>query len=90
MIRNDLVEMKEDAELLVLLFRKKTTSIYAHSSLFAILPPAACPAESLNCICVAESPPPANRGHKMVYMEQKEGSRHFAVHPDVRQTPKRV
>jgi hypothetical protein len=45
---------EEDAELLVLLFRKKRTSIYARSSLFATLPPGACPAEPSATLCIAE------------------------------------
>jgi hypothetical protein len=45
-----------DAELLVLLFRKKRTSIRARSSLFATSPPGACPAESLSYLCVAGPP----------------------------------
>jgi hypothetical protein len=47
---------EEDAELLVLLFRKKRKSIYARSSLFATPPPGACLAESFSCLCIAEPP----------------------------------
>jgi hypothetical protein len=47
--------MKEDTELLVLLFREKKTSIYARLSLFATLPSGVCPTESLDYLYVAES-----------------------------------
>src|SRR5271163_802558 len=53
-LRLESVRQKEDAELLVLLFGRKRTSIYARSSLFATLPPGACPADSFSYLCAAE------------------------------------
>jgi hypothetical protein len=89
---------KEDAELLVSLFRKERKDIYIDT-----LDPPGClrlpcclrhlgPAQ-LSPSATSVSPnlyELANGGHAVVYIEQKrqkEGSRHFAVHPDVRKTP---
>jgi hypothetical protein len=83
--------MKEDVELLVLLFGKKN-DVYiwrarpclppCHLGPAQLIPSAA--SVQLNLYDLA------NRGHNMVYIEQKEGPGHFAVHPDVRQTPEGV
>ena len=78
-LRLDTARWEEDAELLVLLFRKKTTSIYARSS---CLPPChlSChlgPAQlDLSAISVQLNLYKlANRGHETVYIERKEESR---------------
>jgi hypothetical protein len=77
-------------ELLVLLFRKKRTSIYACSSLFATLPPGACPAKSFSCLCVAKPPRTSQIVAAIWPIQNRKKGLEFAVHPDVRQTPKKV
>ena len=55
-LRLELVRWKEDAGLLVLLFEKKRTSIYARSPSFAALSSGACPAGPFGYLCAAGPP----------------------------------
>src|SRR5271163_2274968 len=81
-LRLESVRQKEDAELLVLLFEKKRTSIYARSSLFATLPPGACPADPFSCLCVAEplrtGKSQSNRG---LFRTERRAQTDFTVQP---------
>jgi hypothetical protein len=84
----------EDAELLGYLVDEEM-DIYI-DVLVLVLPPCQPGTAQLGPSATSVSPnlyELANGGHSVAYIEQKrkkEGSRHFAVHSDVRQTPKRV